>query len=297
MSLRSKLYYGVYMRFMLDHFYETVIGREYERRKGRKLDWDNPKDINEKIYWLMSRSDTSMWSYCADKVLVREYVSSKGLGDMLIPLLGVWDRAEDIDFDSLPEKFVLKCNHDSGSFRIVDKTRGFDPVAIRDHFSRRLGRKIGYINGELYYNKIKPKVLAEPFLGEDSHGLIDYKIRCFGGKPFSITTCSERTDNAIRLGLYDLDWNAHPESLVFSDTTLDGIGLVPKPDCLDRMLEVASILSEGFPQVRVDLYVIGDKIYFGELTFSSGGRMSYFTDDYLVELGRKCVLPMETKMP
>jgi hypothetical protein len=280
---------------MLDHFYETMIGREYERRKGRKIDWDNPRDINEKIYWLMSRTDTSLWSYCADKVLVREYVSSKGLGDLLIPSLGVWDRAEDIDFDSLPDKFVLKCNHDSGSFRIVDKTRGFDPVAIRDHFSRRLGRKIGYINGELYYNKIKPKVLAEPFLGEDSHGLIDYKIRCFGGKPFSITTCSERTDNTIRLGLYDLDWNPHPESLVFSDTSLDGVGMVPKPACLDRMLEVASILSEGFPQVRVDLYVVGEKIYFGELTFSSGGRMSYFTDDYLVELGRQCVLPVEGK--
>ncbi len=295
MGLGSKLYYGIYQRFMLSHFYEKMVDRTYLKWKGRKIDWDNPRDINEKIYWLISRTDTSMWSLCADKVRVREYVSSKGLGDLLVPLLGVWDRFEDIDFDLIPDKFVLKCNHDSGSFRIVDKTKGFDPAALKEHFSRRLKRKIGYLNCETYYNEIKPKIMAEAFLGEGDSGVTDYKIRCFGGKPYSIVTCSGRTYDTVRLDLYDLDWKSHPESLVFSDTCLDGGGRIPRPDCLDRMLEVASILSDGFPQVRVDLYVVGEKIYFGELTFSSGGRMPYFTDDYLVELGNQCVLPVENR--
>lgn len=286
----------MYLRFMLDHFYEPMVDSMYKKWKGRKIDWNNPRDINEKVFWLMSRSDTSKWTECADKIRVREYVSSKGLGDLLIPLLGVWDRAEDIDFDCLPDKFVLKCNHDSGSVRIVDKKKGFDPDSLRAHFSRCLKRKIGYIHGEMFYNTIRPKVFAESFLGDSDSEVIDYKVRCFDGKPFSIVTCQDMNEDTIRLDLYDLDWKSHPEFLVLTDRRLYGGGQMPRPDCFDRLLEVASILSEGFPQVRVDLYVVGGKIYFGELTFSSGGgMMSYFTDDYLVELGRQCVLPVEGK--
>ena len=135
---------------MLDHFHAGLVEREWLKWKGYPIDWDNPRDLNEKIQWLMCFSDTSKWSDCADKYKVREYVKSKGLGDILVPLYGVWKKAEDIDFDSLPEKFVIKCNHDSGSCRIIDKSKDFDPEAVRADLAAHLKVKYGYVHGEMY---------------------------------------------------------------------------------------------------------------------------------------------------
>lgn len=276
---------------MFHHFHEAIIDRDWLEWKGYKVDWDNPRDINEKIQWLMCRSDTSRWTELSDKFRVRDYVRSKGYGDLVVPLLGVWERAEDIDFDSLPDRFVLKCNHDSGSYRFVDKNQGFDPDALRAHFSKCLKRKYGDVNGELHYNAIPPRVLAEPLL-ESGLSIVDYKVRCFGGKPYSIVTCSDRTEDTVCLDSYDTDWNSHPEALVFRGEFVYGKNRLPRPACLDRMLEASAALSEGFPQVRVDFYVVGDRLYFGELTFSSArGRMSYFTQEELERQGRLCILP------
>ncbi|MBO4231059.1 MAG: glycosyltransferase, partial [Bacteroidales bacterium] len=118
----------------------------------------------------------------------------------------------------------------------------------------------------------------------------------FDGKPYAILTCSDRTENTLDLNVYDLDWNVRPGVLVESAHYKDGAGNIPKPSCLDEMLESASILSEGFPEVRVDFYEAGGKLYFGEMTFSSFfGKMGYFTDDFLVELGAQCVLPRKKR--
>lgn len=294
MTLRKRLYH-TYHRFMLDHFRRYLVDRDWLKWKGYKVDWDNPRDINEKIQWLICFSDTSMWSLCSDKYRVRDFVRSKGLEDLLVPLLGVWDNVEDIDFESLPRKFVLKCNHDSGSYHIVDKEAGPDYDAIRADLRKSLGEKYGYRHGEVYYNKIKPLVLAESFLSPDEKSLpVDYKVWCFDGKPYSIWVCYGRSANEVFVNLYDLDWNVHPEVSVFTEHYKDGKGKVPKPVCLDSMLAAASKLSEGFPEVRVDFYVNGGKLYFGELTFASlYGKMDYFTDDYLVELGNQCILPVD----
>ena len=299
MALLRKIYWTV-RHFLQDHFPRYFVDRGWLKWKGYKVDWKNPRDINEKIQWLMCCSDTSMWTLCSDKYKVRDYVKSKGLGDILVPLLGVWERVEDIDFESLPEKFVIKCNHDSGSTHIVDKSKGFDEAALREDLRKCLKRKFGYYNGELYYNGIKPLVLAESFLEvEDksvSESTIDYKIWSFDGKPYSILTCSDRTEKTLDLNVYDLDWNVRPGVLVESAHYKNGGGKIPRPSCLDRMLKSASVLSEGFPEVRVDFYETGGKLYFGEMTFSSFfGKMNYFTDDFLVELGARCVLPHEKR--
>ena len=290
MSLQSKIR-GTYRRFMFKYFRETMIDRDWMEWKGYKVDWDNPRDINEKIQWLMCRSDTSRWSVLSDKLRVRDFVREKGFGDLLVPILGVWEKAEAIDFDSLPDKFVLKCNHDSGSFKFVDKTQGFDPDALRAHFAKCLKRKYGYNLGELHYNSIPPRVLAEPML-ESEASIVDYKVRCFGGKPYTITTCSDRTETTTCLDVFDTDWHAHPEYLVITHGFIDGQGRLPKPVNFDRMLEVSTVLSQGFPEVRVDFYEIDGKLLFGEMTFSSaGGRTAYLTDEHLKELGNLCVLP------
>lgn len=294
MTLRKRIY-RLYRRFMLDHFHSKLVEREWLRWKGYPIDWDNPRDINEKIQWLMCFSDTSLWSVCSDKYKVREYVSSKGLADILVPLYGTWSNVDDIDFDSLPDKFVIKCNHDSGSCMIIDKSEGFDPAAVRSALAAHLKVRYGYVHGEMYYNRIVPRIVAERKLEQVSgvgNSMIDYKIWCFDGKPYSIWACYDRTSEGTYVNIYDLDWNVHPEVSVFTDHYRDGEGKVPRPECLDRMLSAAARLSEGFPEVRVDFYEAGGRLYFGEMTFASlCGKMDFYTQDYLEELGRQCVLP------
>ncbi len=281
--------------FMLDHFRPRVVEKEWMEWKGYKPDWDNPRDINEKIQWLMCFSDTSLWTLCADKYRVREYVTQKGLGHLLVDLYGVWSSADEIDFAALPQKFVLKCNHDSGSCHIIDKAKGFDETAVREDLRRRLKIKFGYWNGETFYNGIRPLVIAEKFLEPSlpsfSSSPVDYKIWCFDGKPYSVWTCHDRTPDETFVNLYDLDWNVRPEVSVFTSHYKDGQGRVPRPDNLQEMLSAAAVLSEGFPEVRVDFYIVDGRLYFGELTFSSlAGKMDFYTQDYLEELGNQCVL-------
>lgn len=298
MTLRKRLY-GLYRRFMLDHFHSRLVEQDWMKWKGYPIDWDNPRDINEKIQWLMCFSDTSLWSLCSDKFKVREYVASKGFKDILVPLLGMWTKAEDIDFESLPDKFVIKCNHDSGSCRIIDKSSGFNPDEVRSALAAHLRIKYGYAHGEMYYNRISPCVIAEKKLEQVSclgDSIIDYKIWCFDGKPYSVWACYDRTADGTYVNIYDLDWNVRRDVSVFTDHYRDGGGRVPRPECLERMLVAASALSEGFPEVRVDFYEADGRLYFGEMTFASlCGKMDFYTQDYLEELGRQCVLPKGKK--
>ncbi|MBP5218722.1 MAG: glycosyltransferase [Bacteroidales bacterium] len=293
MSLKNHIK-RLHREYMLDHHRVLQAERDWFEWKGYPIDWDNPRDINEKIQWLLCFSDTSSWSLCADKYRVRDYVKSKGQEDILIPLLGVWDSASEIDFESLPDRFVLKCNHDSGSTLVLDKSAGFDEAGVRDFLDSHLKKKFGYLNGELYYNSIKPCIIAEKFLqgGDVPGAAADYKVWCFDGEPYSVWVCYGRTSSETYVNIYDLDWNVHPEVSVFTEHYRDGRGAVPRPACLERMLEAASALSKGFPEVRVDFFVAEGRLYFGEMTFASyGGKMDFYTQEYLEELGSKCILP------
>ncbi|WP_405277287.1 ATP-grasp fold amidoligase family protein [Methanobrevibacter sp.] len=271
-----------------------IIDHEWPAQFGHKIDWNNPRDINEKIQWLICYSDTSEWVQLADKWKVSEFLKKRGLGHILLNIYGVWDNASKIDFDVLPSKFVLKCNHDSGSTLIVDKSKGFEKEQIISFFNEKLEQKFGYKGCEPYYNKIKPMVLAEEFIENENEtiGLVDYKIWCFNGRPYYIMTCHSRYKATVALDLYNLNWTYIPENMIFSQTHRNGGNSVPKPKNLKKMLEYASILSEGFPQVRVDFYLMNDRVYFGELTFSSySGRMEYYTDEFLEKLGQLIELP------
>ncbi len=297
MSLKNHLK-RLHREYMLDHHRVLQAERDWLEWKGYPIDWDNPRDINEKIQWLLCFSDTSSWSLCADKYRVREYVKSKGQGDILIPLLGVWNSASEIDFKSLPDRFVLKCNHDSGSTLVLDKSAGYDETEVRDFLDSHLEKKFGYLNGEMYYNSIKPCIIAEKFLqgGDVPGSAADYKVWCFDGEPYSVWVCYGRTSSETYVNIYDLDWNVHPEVSVFTEHYRDGRGAVPRPACLERMLEAASALSKGFPEVRMDFFVAEGRLYFGEMTFASyGGKMDFYTKEYLEELGSKCILPGKKK--
>lgn len=279
----KKIYYSILSP-------KQVASRIYFVRFGKHINWDKPRDLNEKINWLKFYSDTSKWTECSDKYAVRDFVKAKGLENILVPLYGKWDNASSIDFSQLPRSFVLKTNHGSGSIVIVRDKSQCDEGKIKEDITNWLKEPFGKFQGEPHYMSIKPCIIAEQYLepAQDfsSRSLVDYKIWCFNGIPKYVWVCYNRTSSEVYVELYDTDWNYLPEKSYFTDHYRDGGGVVPKPRNLDMMLEIASRLSVGFPQVRVDLYDNNGQIFFGEMTFtSSGGYMDFFTQDFLNELG------------
>lgn len=231
----------------------------------------------------------------ADKYMVRKFVKDRGLGNILVKLYGKYDTTDEINFDELPNSFVLKTNHGSGDCIVVTDKRKIDIGDIKNRLDNALNTKYGLYSGERHYLSIKPCIIAEEFLDNDDLGfttsLIDYKIWCFDGKPYSVWACYSRTKHETFVNVYDLNWVCHPEFSVFNNHYKDGKGKVPKPRCLEEMLNAASILSKGFPVLRVDFYEVKGKLYFGELTCTSnGGYMDFYTKDYLLELGAQVVM-------
>lgn len=259
-------------------------------------DYEHPTDINEKINWVKFYGDTSRWPDFADKYKVRQYVESLGLDEILVTLYGHWDKASDIDWKSLPNTFVLKVNNGCGDVLICRDKETIDRRAVIAKYDRLVSKEYGDITGEPHYAKIKPCVIAEELLdiGKqpiNTTSLIDYKVWCLNGKPYCIWCAWNRGSHGADVGVYDLDWNYHPEWSVFTEHYRKGQDIIPKPANFERMLEVAAKLSEGFPILRVDLYEVGGKIYFGELTFTSlGGFMDYLTHEVLLDMGKKVQL-------
>jgi hypothetical protein len=278
----------------------TVKLRYYFRFK-RFPDFKNPKDLNEKILYLKLYSDTSLWTQLADKYKVREYVKSCGLESILIPLYGAWERVEDIPFDELPQQFILKANNGDGkgTNMKIDKSKMNDAdwTALRKRLQGWLDAKhIGALSGEPQYRDIKPMILAEELLpcNEGDTSLIDYKLWSFNGEPYSFFICSERQLDGYHatVDCYDLEWNRYPENMLASPHMTVATKAIPRPACLDEMIEAARKLSKPFPEVRVDLYAVNGKLYFGEMTFTSlGGMMDFYTPEYLLEMGKHVTLP------
>lgn len=265
-------------------------------------DFEHPKDINEKINWLKFYGDSSLWPLLADKYRVREYVKDCGLEDILIPLIGKWDSVEKIDWASLPQQFVMKCNNGSGDVVVCTDKKTLDKEKALQHFKKTLLSSYGILTGEEHYKHIKPCIIAEELLDgstqpNKSQSLVDYKIWSFDGKPEFIVCYSNRHDKYYcEIGLYDCNWKAHPEYLCYSSHYIPEQKLMPKPACLSNMLNIASHLSKGHPQMRVDLYEVNGHIYFGELTLtSSGGYMSHFTQVFLDRLGELTILPINKR--
>ena len=225
----------------------------------------------------------------SDKYLVREHVAEKIGGEYLIPLLGVWDKFEDIDFNALPEKFALKCNHGCKYNIIVTDKPGFNKRKARKKIKRWMGENYAFKEGlELQYKDITPKIIAEEYLENNNNDLRDYKIYCFGGKASFIQYISERLSDP-KLAFYDTRW----QKLEF---TVDGYtpADVEKPPNFEKMIELAEILAEGFCHVRIDFYVLNDgAIKFGEFTFTPGsGFLEWMPEGRDLALGKLIGLPV-----
>ena len=277
-----------------------VARLKYLYKLHRWPDFEHPKDINEKINWIKFYGDTSLWPLLADKYRVREYVKNCDLEDCLVPLIGKWDTVDEIDWDSLPQQFVMKCNNGSGDVVVCTDKKILDKERTLQHFRKTLQSPYGILTGEEHYKSIKPCIIAEELLDgstqpNESQSLVDYKIWTFDGKPEFIFCYSNRHHKYYcEIGVYDCDWNAHPEYLCYSSHYIPEHKLMPKPTCLNDMLNIASRLSKGHPQMRVDLYEVNGHIYIGELTLtSSGGYMSHFKQAFLDKMGELTVLPTD----
>lgn len=265
----------------------------YEIRMGQKLHLDHPETFNEKLNWLKLYDRRDAYTKMADKYEVRQYIAEKIGEEYLIPLLGVWDKAEDINPDSLPEQFVLKCTHDSASVVICRDKKCFDWKAAKEKLSRSLSVNYFYPSREWPYKNIVPRIIAEQYMADESGTeLKDYKIYNFGGRPELIQVDFGRFVHHER-NLYDLNWNYIDEQIEYPKNPSVSI---PRPEHLEHMLELARKLSEGIPSVRTDFYSINGRVYFGEITFYQEAGFAHFSSDaYDQHLGSLIVLPEKRK--
>ena len=268
----------------------TLIKIRYFATFHRFPNLKNPQTFNEKILYIKLFTDTSKWTVLADKYKVRDYIKECGLGDCLIPLLGMWTDVNDIDFDSLPHSFIFKANNGVGKSEhlMVEDKNKLDVDASKKFLNKLLKAKhVGVLAAEPQYKNMPPCIIAEELLPsvEGEKSPVDYKIFCFNGEPKFIRTYSNRDKDGADVSTYDTLWNPMPEVDHAEDRYHAGKHL-PKPVNLEEMVRIAALLAKPFPFVRVDLYNINGKIYFGELTFTPlGGLMSSMKPEVLDKMG------------
>ena len=248
----------------------------YEVRMGTKLHLDHPETFNEKLNWLKLYDRRDEYTRMADKYEVRQYIAEQIGEEYLIPLLGVWESAEAIDVDSLPEQFVLRCTHDSASVIICRDKSTFDWDVAKEKLSKSLGINYFYPSREWPYKNIKPRIIAEQYMVDESGTeLKDYKIYNFDGRPELIQVDFGRFVHHER-NLYDLDWNYIDEQIEYPKNPQVSI---ERPEHLELMLELAAKLSKGIPSVRTDFYSINGRVYFGEITFYQEAGFAHFSSE------------------
>lgn len=269
---------------------KQMIQFQYFIKLKRKLNLKHPQRYTEKIQWYKLNYRNDNMPICVDKYRVREYIKSKGLDHILVELYAAYDRAAEIDFTSLPDKFILKTTNGSGTNIICKDKSMLDKEAVLKQVSAFLKQSSASAGREWAYSHVIPKIIIEQLLEDESTqdgSVNDYKFLCFNGKPEYIVLDVERFTSHKR-NIYDTNWN---NLHIASDCPCSDEEYA-KPDNLEQMLKVAEILCKDFPAVRVDLYSVGGKVYFGELTFFPwSGYVQYTPDNFDFELGKKFILP------
>ncbi len=263
-----------FSRFIPDD--KTYLSIRWRLSMGYPMPWDNPQTYNEKLQWLKLYDRNPLYTKLVDKYLVKEHIA-KVLGEeYVIPLLGVWDNVDDIDFDMLPDQFVIKCNHNSGTGMYICKDKKkMDVRKVRRGLRKGLKQNYYLRNREWPYKDVKPRIIAEKYMEDKrTSELRDYKFFCFDGVVKCLFIASERSnsDNTVCFDYFDLNYNhlpikrGHPNAKVMPE----------KPLNFEKMIDIASRLSKGMPSVRIDLYEVDGQVYFGEYTFTHGGGFVRF---------------------
>lgn len=261
-ELRIKI--SNFLSFVPDKPYLKMV---YYMKTGEHLNLDNPVGFNEKQNWLKLHDIHPEYTKLVDKYEVRSVIKEL-LGDgYMFPVLGVWERYDDIDFASLPNQFVLKCTHDSQSVKIVEDKNKIDHKEFRKFYNGRLKINPFNMGREYPYKNVRPRIIAEKLMVAEG-GINDYKFFCFDGKPVIMFIATERASGDTKFDFFDMDFNhldivnIHPQS---------DKGEIEKPVCFEEMKQIAAKCSQGMKFVRIDLYEIDGKVYFGEYTFFHGG--------------------------
>lgn len=252
----------------------------YKEKLQKELELENPKTFNEKLQWLKLYNRCDEYTQMVDKYEVRKYVKEKIGEEYLIPYFGVYDTFEQINFEVLPEQFVIKTTHDSGTVIICKDKKKFDKSMARKKIKKSLKRKYFYLYREWPYKNVKPRIIIEKYMkNEKDTALIDYKFYCFNGEPKMMFTILDRNSKP-KADFYDMDFNKLDLQQGYENSKIK----MKKPKQFNEMKKLAKILSENIPHVRVDFYIIKDKVYFGELTFFDAAGMAKFTPEKYDEI-------------
>lgn len=258
-------------RLLPDTLYLKFV---YYIKLRKRLNLKNPQTFNEKLQWLKLHDRNPLYTTLADKYKMKEWVSEKIGEEYIVPLLGVWDKAEDIDFDKLPNQFVLKCNHNSGLGMVICKDKSkLNIVEVKKNLSKGLRQDYFYYSREWPYKNIVKKIIAEQFLCDNTEdqndSLIDYKFFCFDGQP-KIMYISKDNSSAPKTDFFDMEFNHLNLRMKDENSEI----LPEKPRKFEKMKELASKLSRDIPHVRVDFYCVNEQLYVGEMTFFHNGGFS-----------------------
>lgn len=276
------------LRIIPDELYLKFL---YRKIMGKKLDLKNPKTFNEKLQWLKIHDRNPLYTKLVDKYEVREYIKEKIGEEYLIPLVGgPWNNADEIDFDALPDRFVLKCTHDSGSVIVCRDKSKLDIDETRKKLNRCLDIKFYYLAREWPYKDVKPRIIAERYMEDEPEDeLRDYQLMCFNAKVKTTFVCSDRySGDGLKVTFFDTDWQRMPFERHYSSSKVE----IESPRTYDEMVKIAEELSRNIPFVRVDFYEIKGKAYFGEFTFYPGGDFEEFSPrEWDIKLGNWIELP------
>ena len=265
---------------------------------GEKLNLKNPKTFNEKLQWLKLYDRDPKYVEFVDKQAVKAYIAEKIGEQYVIPTLGTWRSVDEIDIDALPEQFVLKCNHDSGSVVVCRDKATFDWEAAKQKLQKKLTGNLFWFGREWPYKNVKPCIMAEAYMEDENQkqGLTDYKFYCFNGEPkFLYVSMGLENHATASISFLNMDWTMAP----FRRMDFAPLDTCPeKPKNYEQMVQFAKKLSKGIPFLRVDMYEIGGKLYFSELTFHpSSGFTPFVPKEWDEAIGSWLELPMEENRP
>lgn len=257
---------------------EKAVKKYYKKRSGKELDLNNPQTFSQKQQWYKLNAKNPLMQQVADKYAVRNYIKECGYETLLNDLLGVYDDPDDIDFDALPERFVMKAAHGSGFNIIVKDKSQLNIPQTKKMLRSWLRQNISWGGREWVYKDMPRRIVIEKYLEDDSGGLKDFKFFCFNGKPSIMQLEVGRYTEHNTRNFYDMDWNLLP----FGKELPHNPDIqIPKPVRFEQMKQIATDLCKPFQFVRVDLYEVGEKVYFGELTFfPAGGAPDFVPSEY-----------------
>ena len=273
-----------------DKIYLDII---YYLRFGKHVNWNNPRTFNEKLQWLKLHNRESIYTKMVDKYEAKKYVANLIGSEHIIPTIDVYDRVEDINWDKLPNQFVLKCTHDSGGVFICRDKTTFDIEATKIKLNKALKKNCFYGNREWPYKNVIPRIICEEYkVDESGYELKDYKWFCFDGEPKALFIATDRgnSDKETKFDFFDMDFNHLP----IKNGHPNAVNAIKKPIGFNKMKELAAILSKGIPHLRVDFYDINGHIYFGELTFFHwSGMMPFEPEEWDYKFGSWIKLPIQ----